>query len=444
MTTNGELHGGKMNHFIKYNKLKQNKTVLFIIAMIGLFIYINSSLSNIKQNTNNSALTFRQSSFIYDIYNMTDSSRNKNNLHIYWEFVNDILQFIKQSDHQYKAEYELSIEILDQQENYITGRSLQNTVFVADYLETNSNEFSNRGNVTFVAKPGKHFLRIELIDLDTQKRMILKNKIQVQQFSVNQTASSDLIYLDKFDSTLTLSNPNLTANFKDSISAGLLYYEIYPTYNCQTVTAIMRIFDSFKREVNTCTTNSAADQKIIFQLFDLKKVIRKPGRYSVELSVFDGKKWHKKESYFFMNWHKYSFSIDNLDKAIEPLEIFGNITVFENIEKLSSLEKRKKFEAFWGKRDPTPETAANELMDEFYSRVKFSNQKFTVHIFDKLGWKTDRGRILIQFGKPAIVENQTSDLNRPAYEIWIYDKIQKRFIFKDSAGLGDYKLLKIE
>jgi len=65
---------------------------------------------------------------------------------------------------------------------------------------------------------------------------------------------------------------------------------------------------------------------------------------------------------------------------------------------LSNDEERDNFiEAFWQRRDPTPDTEENEFKEEHYQRIAYANEHFAAGV---PGWKTDRGRIYIVFGKP--------------------------------------------
>src|SRR5262245_28543433 len=67
-------------------------------------------------------------------------------------------------------------------------------------------------------------------------------------------------------------------------------------------------------------------------------------------------------------------------------------------QRLSTDDERAKFiEDFWKRRDPTPETVANEFREEFYRRVAYANDQFTA---GAPGWRTDRGRIYILYGPP--------------------------------------------
>jgi len=73
---------------------------------------------------------------------------------------------------------------------------------------------------------------------------------------------------------------------------------------------------------------------------------------------------------------------------------------------LSNDEERDNFiEAFWQRRDPTPDTEENEYKEEHYQRIAYANEHFAAGV---PGWKTDRGRIYIVFGKPDEIDSHPS------------------------------------
>ena len=68
------------------------------------------------------------------------------------------------------------------------------------------------------------------------------------------------------------------------------------------------------------------------------------------------------------------------------------------------------------------------LLNEFYKRVKYSNINF-FGLNDK-GWQSDRGRIYILHGPPLSINfefNEDGD-----FEIWTY--ASRKFIFKNKFG----------
>ena len=123
---------------------------------------------------------------------------------------------------------------------------------------------------------------------------------------------------------------------------------------------------------------------------------------------------------------------------------------------LSNDEERDQFiEAFWQRRDPTPDTEENEFKEEHYRRIAYANEHFAAGI---PGWKTDRGRIYIVFGPADEVESHPSGgmYERPMeegggetstfpFEQWRYRYIegigQEVIIeFVDSCMCGDYHM----
>ncbi len=123
---------------------------------------------------------------------------------------------------------------------------------------------------------------------------------------------------------------------------------------------------------------------------------------------------------------------------------------------LKTDDEREQFiEQFWLRRDPDPDTDSNEYREEYYTRIAYANEKFTSGI---PGWKTDRGRIYIMFGKPDQIESHPSggSYDRPTwegggttstypFEIWWYRYLEGvgsdiEIEFVDPTGSGEYRI----
>jgi GWxTD domain-containing protein len=75
-------------------------------------------------------------------------------------------------------------------------------------------------------------------------------------------------------------------------------------------------------------------------------------------------------------------------------------------KRLSTDDERENFiEAFWLRRDPTPDSEENEFKEEHYRRIAYANERFASGI---PGWKTDRGRIYIVYGPPDEIDDHSS------------------------------------
>jgi GWxTD domain-containing protein len=126
------------------------------------------------------------------------------------------------------------------------------------------------------------------------------------------------------------------------------------------------------------------------------------------------------------------------------------------LKQLSNDEERDNFiEAFWQRRDPTPDTEENEYKEEHYRRIAYANEHFAAGI---PGWKSDRGRIYIIYGPADEVDSHPSGgtYERPIeegggetstfpFEDWRYrylEGIGQEVIieFVDTCQCGDYHM----
>ena len=128
----------------------------------------------------------------------------------------------------------------------------------------------------------------------------------------------------------------------------------------------------------------------------------------------------------------------------------------EAFVQLTTDEEREHFiESFWMRRDPTPDSTANEYKEEHYRRIAYSNDRFASQV---PGWQTDRGRTYIIQGPPDEIESHPSGgqyrppssedggftANHP-FEVWWYrwpegGGAEGILVFEDPAMTGEYRL----
>ena len=125
-------------------------------------------------------------------------------------------------------------------------------------------------------------------------------------------------------------------------------------------------------------------------------------------------------------------------------------------KKLETDDERERFiEEFWRRRDPDPDTDENEYREEYYERIAYANEHFASGV---PGWKTDRGRIYITWGKPDEVESHPSGgtYQRESYEgggsttTYPFERWFYRYLagvgsgveieFVDPTGSGEYRI----
>jgi GWxTD domain-containing protein len=139
-------------------------------------------------------------------------------------------------------------------------------------------------------------------------------------------------------------------------------------------------------------------------------------------------------------------------RDVEPIITADELNAWK---KLRTNEEREQFIAtFWNHRDPDPDTEANEYREAYYERVAYVNEHFASGM---PGYRTDRGRIYLKYGKPDEVESHPAggtyereldegggSTSTYPFERWFYRNIPGRagasIEFVDPTGTGEYRL----
>lgn len=137
----------------------------------------------------------------------------------------------------------------------------------------------------------------------------------------------------------------------------------------------------------------------------------------------------------FHVFHSYYPYVKSVASMISPLRYITTKQEFEQLQKSTNL--KKDIDDFWLKLAGNAERAT-EIIEEYYSRVEQANKHFTSYT---QGWRTDRGLVLIIYGRPTLISKNGN------MENWLYsDKANSasvEFIFNrsDNAFKGhDYIL----
>ena len=125
-------------------------------------------------------------------------------------------------------------------------------------------------------------------------------------------------------------------------------------------------------------------------------------------------------------------------------------------KKLTTNAERDNFiEAFWQRRNPDAESVENAYKDEHYRRIAYANDHFAAGV---PGWRTDRGRMYIMYGKPDSIdahpgggpyqrtpEEGGGQTETYPFEIWTYRYLEGigqeiEIEFVDPCGCGEYHM----
>lgn len=139
---------------------------------------------------------------------------------------------------------------------------------------------------------------------------------------------------------------------------------------------------------------------------------------------------------------QYGFPEEKLNELLGAMGYLATPTEKSFMQVLTTFaEKKKFFVAFWKKRAAQPGSID---FKEFLQRFEYAQQHFKSSM--RAGWRTDRGRIFIQYGPPNDMQFFYNEPDKYPYQIWTYNQIgsqgQVFFVFYDPDLItGEYPLL---
>ncbi len=388
-------------------------------------------------------------------YNFFREDSQKTRVDISYRIRYDAFVFVRDGK-TYSTDIEFSFEILDSLKNSVTRKIFQTT------LQTETNTIFDlqkqyyQTSCSFILPFGKYNV-IPSIENKQSER-----KIPLQEFSIivpsfnNTLENSSLLFVEPIEKNPTsfeLLNKNGKAVFGKS--TGILFitknissqlrYEIKKEQKIILQDSLEKIsiisnttLGLSENDSTNISYKAKSDNQNTLIYFSLPTEQLEEGDY--ELLLYSQEKIIKKN--FSVYWFDKPVSLFNVDFAISAMKYITSDSTFSALQKGNEKIRKKSFEDFWKQQDPTPKTAYNERMAEYFRRVDYAYVTFQT-LQEENGAYTDRGKIYILYGKPTSTQRILSTENVPQ-EIWDYQTLKKQFIFEDKTRQGNYKLISSE
>lgn len=365
----------------------------------------------------------------------------------------DHLVFEKGAD-LFLAQYRISLEVFDiQKDKFITRAIKEKNIQVPDYDQTLSNSIFSEGSLELKLIPGNYSVTEIFYDYKSAKEYKFPQKIL------------NIDTLNRFLSPLIVDNQTFSCNDMESNVlanyGGQLPFDeneytfILPVKNFDLDSLLVEIIQDGDTAFNGILKNPArglftiaeCGGKIIlddksasagYSLFKLDGASTKIREGNFSIKVF-GNNSNSKTFRFACKWINKPRSLKDPETAIKALKFVEKDSVIHSLLDVDKDDYQKELAEYWKKIDPTPLTEFNPLMQEYYLRLDYAAKTFrTVEGIN--GANTDRGKIYIRFGKPAEVV-RASDEHGYIVETWTYTNTQRKFVFVDKKGTGDFSLI---
>lgn len=408
---------------------------LNIILLFGLLIIFNGNMgfAQRRQIPKKNIEQFSLSAFTRTT-NIGDSLE----VLIYMRIPNFTLQYVR-IDTNFIARYKAIIALQTKKGKQIGREVWQDSIIVNDFNSTNSVTESQILMIKFNVPAGKYRVLANLWDLDTKNSGENKIKLDLSDYNKNHYLHAPILLENSktegnwgFGEGLIPAIQNSTFDIDD----GLTFYlsgKVLP----EKYTLKIKFLDKDKKILFGKTIIDTSQTGMFVHIINLPKEHIEGISIKIKTELVQGKYSIEKTKKVIIRKAGISHLISNLDEALQQMRYILATEERRKIKKVSTKDREELFKKLWKRRDPTPDTVVNELMNEYYKRVAYSNIHFDSFVD---GWETDMGMIYIIFGAPDDIERTVLSQVQNSTEIWYYYRIQESFAFIDRDGFGNYQL----
>lgn len=367
----------------------------------------------------------------------------KGELRLKLELPYDEILFVKNNG-SYKGKFELSIIIYEVDEfddrpeskrnvgigKQVIHENLVKSLSLKEFRMTNSRNKKFLLEKTYILDPLKYRVEILVTDLKTQNRRKIVKNINMDYFKDDKWVQGDLYLVDDI----------IPGDKEDDIPKAI-YIGFTATGRAGTQEFSYTVLSAGKALRKAVFSVDLIEERHEYR-FPVKTADLGFNEYKLLLETEIDGKVYKRVIPFRLKYAGMSSLVPDMEIAARQMRYLAMTGYFpyrsyKKIIKASGKEQKDLFQTEWKKLDPTPDTDRNELMDEYYFRARYANQRFAAQLD---GWKTDRGMIYMIYGEADAVEDHAMEMGSKPYVIWYYYSVNKQFIFYDYSGLGDYQL----
>jgi GWxTD domain-containing protein len=411
------------------------KNTLFLILIFAVSFYPQKRMEHPQQ-----APEFLLTDIIY-LHN-----DNTTSAYLTYRIPHNRLLFEKTGE-RFEAAYRFSVEVFDTDSRFAERHIREGKITAENFEETSSSSKYSEGFLKFGLTEGEYKLISLFTDIKSNREFRLREgNIRINNENFLQSLIIKRDQCDMYELSLVNYGGNIPFDSNEYEilipvikPAGEYYVEVI---NNGRELIKQNIFsdNSANIRLTHCKGGLYLEE---YSNSGVSYLSIKPGQQMFEgellIKIFNEKRDLINTSNISIKWYNKPRTLMNRQLAIRLLK---NIDEDESYKYILQADEEKfdsLFYDYWKKFDPTPNTAFNELMNEYYSRADYAAMNFG-GLSGKAGMETDRGKIYIKFGKPVRVDRTSTEKGK-IVEVWTYAK-DRVFTFIDEKGTGEFNLLR--
>jgi len=370
---------------------------------------------------------------------------------IYVEFHPADLTF-QSAKQGYVARYQLQAYILNEDGEQVAAGFFADKVNVEDYAQTAQHDRKRQASFNFNLPEGRYLAKIHLVDEHIQKEALVQKDFTVQM-QIRQSFGLSDILLARQEEIVTADNrlAKTVLPFPEK-SYGLNQPRLYCSFDIYQMDSTKG--DSLEYTISyidpqneshileTRKLSSKFDRIPLLYSFDTKNFLPGIYRLIVQVNAGDQNQQLERANSFVIQQNLLDLRFYALDEIVDELELIADRGEIKRLKKLPEAAKQGALYAFWEKRDPTPGTPENEVMQEFYRRLDHARTYFGMYGDSPRGALTDQGKVYVVFGAPdSRKRERLSSRIFGLQETWFYQDQSLQLVFRSRIGESDFQLL---
>jgi GWxTD domain-containing protein len=387
-------------------------------------------------------------SFAVDVLTYPGDSAGSSRVDVYLEVPYHSLQFVNQGGF-FRASYELSVEIRDTTGRLITEKVWSGRMEVDSIQEVRLKRPGEIVQKPIAMAPGRYNFHVKVRDLETDRETGSRLRVTVPDYAHGKWKVSDAMLLRSLESEgeRKVIVPNIGAAISDVSDSFYVFFKLYNDLGADSGLVITSIGERGTAPARTDTQAvplRPGENSLLPRIScpglgvgEYTLSVRAVPAGGMPADSLQAMALAETERTFTVKWLAAPIEVTDIDAAIDQMQYIVEKEIIDELKELPAGERRDRWADYWKKKDPTPGTDRNELMEEYYSRVEYANKHFGHYT---QGWKTDMGMVYIIFGSPSNIERHPFEIDSKPYEIWTYYELNRQFIFVDATGFGDYRL----
>jgi GWxTD domain-containing protein len=418
------------------------KTLILAVLILAVLL-VNESLA---QENNPDGSNYGVNMFSFDALDFYSPDSTRSRLDIYIEVPLNKVEFTRAKDENigFIAKLQLSIDITDMNKNTVFSRVYKEDITTqkteTEYLSKNSKIIIKN----IYLHPGNYKLKVSMYEPSTKRSASASKDIVIRDFTSKPLAISDIMIVSKLDyeNGRKFITPDITRNVS-ILDTFYVFFFVYKNSEESQLNVTCSILDSKKNEVyltsKSLDPSNGLDVENQF-LFPVPVDKLSYDNYTIQVTAATPREKVEATGGFSSIIQDFPVNLNDIDELISQLQYIATPDEMSHMrDGKTDSEKRKRFMDFWKSKDPTPLSRKNEVMLEYYRRLKYADKNYST-VYSK-GWKSDRGMVYIIFGKPDNIDSHPYEMDTKPYEVWDYYQLNRQFVFVDYSGFGDYRLI---